>query len=532
MVPQQVADGVAQLTVRDLGGVLLAVNGDETCGFSSAAVIDNPSIAGEVGETGTVTYTVTDCAIDLGSEPVDLKTDCNDITTAGTGAVTVTARKIVTGRLTGDPETPVIPEEPDAASFVIDQATFVDFDVTKTGSDSHMRIVDGSLSATITPMLAVDVENGACSVLTPHIAFSDITWGASTVSVTSGKREFEVPIANGSLDAVNGTIGEHENWVEGSLTVWKKTKDVLLEGPTEGLDPDYDAQLIEDSYTCNPELAQPVSFSCDLDPKLAEGAARLIVKNFGLVTKTTDLDTDCGFGNLMEQVSGLISIGALTGLFTGDPETIEINADACALGGDMFPIIEDCVGTEYFLDGNVVVTGTKTVTGKVVLSTNPLQPQDRESAVVEIDQVLISEATPLELPPGASDYEPHLTMHNGTLSGTYNPITGEAADTPGAYFVVIPVGGFEGVRLQNAEVTLHQGAMRFPMRVDDSDLYAFTGAYQDESNWLYGTVTIDGTTWEIGSSSTPIQLDPDFDLAAFELSYECIDNLKEVLPAG
>jgi hypothetical protein len=72
--------------------------------------------------------------------------------------------------------------------------------------------------------------------------------------------------------------------------------------------------------------------------------------------------------------------------------------------------------------------------------------------------------------------------------------------------------------------------MSFPMHVDDSELYAFTGAFLDDANWLYGSLTIDGTPWEIGSAQTPRALDPDFDLHRFELSYECIDNLEEVVP--
>ncbi|MCO4744821.1 MAG: hypothetical protein KC912_08530 [Proteobacteria bacterium] len=532
MVPEQVADGVARLTVRDLGGVLIAANFDEACGFANQDVIDSPAVSGELGEIGTATWTIEDCTIDLGPEPVELSTDCNGVITSASGLVTVTARKIVTGHFTGDPATPVIPVEQQAATFIVDNASFTDFVVMKTNSENHMRIIDGSLEGKIIPRLAADHENGACSVISPHIAFEDIEWGPSTVEVTSGKKSFEVPIRSGSLNAVNGTVGELENHIEGTVTVWNKARDVLLSGPVEGLDPDYDATILDDSFTCREELAQPVTFSCELDPILAENAARLIVKNFGLVSKTVDLDTDCGFGNLMGQVSELISLGALAGLFTGDPETIELDADACTVGGDMFPIFSDCVGTDYYLDGTATVDGTKTVTGKVVLSTNPLQPEDRHSALVVLDRVALSEVTPIEHPSGTPDYEPRLTMHGGTLSGTYHPVTGESADDRGAYFIVIPVGEFENIRLQNADVTLYNGDMTFPMHVEDSSLYAFTGGHLDEANWLYGTVTINGSTWEIGASAEPILLDPDYDQAYFDTTYECIEDLESPVPVN
>ncbi|MEZ4316330.1 MAG: hypothetical protein R3F61_02450 [Myxococcota bacterium] len=529
MAPQKVADGIARLTVRELGGVLIAANGDSTCGFASPDVLASPSVAGELGETGTATWSVEDCTIDLGPELVEISRDCNDVVTYASGKVTVTARKVVTGRVVGDPETPVIPETPDAASFIVDDATFSDFVVTKSNSDSHLRILEGSLEATISPRLAVAEANGACSVLTPHIAFDDIVWGPSLVEVTSGKRVFEVPIRSGTLSATNGTVDDRENQVEGAIFLWNHERLVSLSGTSTGLDPDYDAATLEASFACKEELAQPVRYECDLDPVLAEGTARLIVKNFGLLSKTVDLDTQCGFGNLMGQVSELISLGTIGGLLFGTPQTLVFDADHCVVGGGMFPITTDCLGNEFFLDGVAIVTGTKTVTGRIVLDDDPLQPQDRDSALVELDDIELLDVTPLERPAGSASFEPHLALHDGSLSGTYHPVTGEAADDPGAYFIVIPVGEFEAIRLVDSDVTLHQGTLQFPLHVDSSDLYAFTGAYGGQGNWLYGTVTIDGTLWQIGGIDGPVALDPDYDQAEFDASYVCIDNLLSVV---
>jgi hypothetical protein len=287
-----------------------------------------------------------------------------------------------------------------------------------------------------------------------------------------------------------------------------------------------------ESYACLDGLALPVSYECPLEPKLVENVARLIVKDLALVTKTVDLDTRCGFGNFMAQVSEFLDLSTIIDLVFGEPQTISIPADTCSVGGEMFPIFDDCLGTQYFLDGAATFTGAKTVTGELALDDTPLHPQDRQSAFIEIEEVVLSEVTPYELPPEASLYEPSLTLHNGRMAGTYFPVTGEAEDAPGAYFIVIPVGEFRGVRLFNSDVTLHNGAMSFPMHVDDSDLYAFTGGYLDDANWLYGTLTVDGTVWEVGAQAQPIALDPEYDQAQFDLSYECIENLKEVVPVN
>ncbi|MBX2796581.1 MAG: hypothetical protein KTR31_02895 [Myxococcales bacterium] len=530
LAPGRVAEGVAQLTVRDLGGVLLAVNEDATCGFASPAVDGSPEVVGALGGPGTASWTVQDCTIDLGPELVELATDCNGVTTSARGAFTISVVKELQGHYTGDPATPVIPTRPDAVTFEVQRVDFADFEVVKATSDSAMRIVQGTASASLKPQLGLDDTDGACSVATPNLDARDILLTDATAVVTSGKRVFDVDVQRATLDATNGVVGEHENRVDGVVTVWGKAKAVSLSGPADGLDPDYDRAVHEASYQCLDGLAQPVRFECPLEPTLVEGVARLVVKNIALVTKETDLDTSCGFSSFTEQLWELISSGALGGLFTGELETIVLDAVDCQLGGALEPIYTDCLDTEYLLDGTVVVTASKTVTGKVSLSANPLQPQDRRSAVIQMDEIQLTEATVVERRSGTSQLEPGLTMHDGTLSGIYLPVTGEADDTPGAYFVVIPVGEWHGVRLVDSDVTLRQGAMQFPMHVDHTELYAFTGGYLDEANWLYGTVTVDGTVWEIGGADRPIALDPEYDQAQFDLSYECIDNLREVVP--
>lgn len=528
MAPGQVAEGVAQLTVRELGGVLVALNDDATCGFASPALA--PMVSGALGEEGTATWTVEGCTIDLGPEPVELMTDCNGSTTRASGRITVSARKVVTGRFTGDPATPVIPTRADAATFHLDEVVFADFLVTKSNSDSSMKIYDGAASAVITPVLAADDDIGACSVSTPNLAFDDIRLGTSRVEVVSGKRRFDVDVAGALLEATNGVVGEHENRVEGTIQVWGHEAFVSLSGPTDGLDPDYDPAAFAASWSCAEGLAQPIRHECPLEPMLVESVARLLVKDVALVTKTVDLDSRCGFDRTSAALDDLLDLGAVIDLLLDDPQTFVLEAEECRVGGERFPIFEDCLGTRYFLDGTATVTGTKTVTGLVDLfADDPMHPQDRHSAVVEIEEVALSEVSPIELADGADEPEPYLTLHDGRLAATYHPVTGEAANTPGAYFIVIPVGEWSGVRLFDGDVTLRSGAMSFPMHVDDSDLYAFTGGYLDDVNRLHGTITVDGTVWEIGSAAQPIPLDPEYDQALFDESYACTENLAEVV---
>lgn len=528
MVPQQVAEGVAALSVRQAGAVLLAVENDTQCGFSSPDVLAAPEVDGPLGDTGSATWSVEDCVIDVGPEPLTVSSDCNGVEMQISGRVTISARKTLVGRVTGDANTPVIPEFAGAATIEITDAVFEDFVVYDTSSTDHLRTVSGSMSAVIAPQLAAGLD-GACSEVTAHVDFPEIVWKQANTVVTSGKHTFDVPVGGGVLQATNGRVGEHENRVAGSLTVWGKPREFTLEGVKTGLNPAYDPETFEASYTCSDTLKLPVTSTCEIESVLAENTARLIIKTFGMLVKTTDQDETCGFGNLEAQADELLGIDLLDSMLWGNEETLVFEANACDVGGDLFSIYENCAGTEFILDGTATVTGTQTVRGQIVLDWPPVHPQAANSAVVELQHVVLDEVAILEKRATASDIEPYLTLHDGTLNGTYHSVTGEAASAPGAYFVKTPVGEFERIRLFDADVTLHNGTMHFPMHVDEAELYALNGTFQGRSNWLSGTITIDGVTWELGEG-TPEVLDPEFDQRAFDATYACTENLLEVVP--
>lgn len=529
MVPQRVAEGVAALSVRQAGAVLLAAEQDPVCGFNSDAVLEAVQIVGAPGETGSATWSVHGCVMDFGPEPVAITTDCNGIATYVHGEVVVSGTKTVVGRVTGDPDTPVIPESPDAVTFRIDDATFQDFGVSAAGSTDSMRTVAGTMAATIAPQMAAGVESGACSEVTGHVDFPSLTWDLATVVVTSGSRTFDVTIQGGELEATNGRVGKHENRVVGTLSIWNQPRGIALEG-ARGLDPSYDPATFDDAFTCSPTLAKPLSHSCDLEPVLAENTARLVIKTFGMLVKTTDQDEACGFGNLDQQAEELLTLESLGALIFDDTRTLTFEAASCPLGGDRFAITEDCLGTDFYLDGTATVTGTQTVSGEVVISWPPLHPQEPDLARVTLTRVELDEVSVLE-EREASAPEPFLTLHDGTLTGVYHSVTGESASSPGAFLVRTPVGEFEEIRLTNSDVTLHNGAMRFPMHIDDAELYALNGSFGGESNWLFGRITVDGTTWQLGSVDQPLALDPTFDQSLFDASYACTDDLLEVVPA-
>ncbi|MFN7131456.1 MAG: hypothetical protein ACK4N5_05195, partial [Myxococcales bacterium] len=259
--PEQVGTGVARLTIRNVGAITSAVNADKTCGFASPDVLQNPTIEGSVGSTGSITWTVTDCAIDLGAGTT-LSENCTGSTTVGKGKVVVSATRTVTGILTGNAASPVIPGGPDAVTIRLQKATFDNFVAEVSTSKNTLTMIKGSISATLQPRLAVAASSGACAVATPHTTFSEVVYGPSTVFVKTPDNEFEVEVGASALTAQNGSNGEKTNAIGGSITVWEEQVAVPREGDNDGLDPDFDAAKFEEGYACTPDLAQPVSHVC------------------------------------------------------------------------------------------------------------------------------------------------------------------------------------------------------------------------------------------------------------------------------
>src|SRR3954465_2287197 len=90
--PGQVGPGVARLTVRNVGAIATMINADTPCGFAATTVLQSPTMTGMVGGMGTLTYSITDCAIDAGDSK-EISKSCTDVTTTVQGKITVTAKR-------------------------------------------------------------------------------------------------------------------------------------------------------------------------------------------------------------------------------------------------------------------------------------------------------------------------------------------------------------------------------------------------------------------------------------------------------
>lgn len=515
--PDRVAMGVAQLTVRDVGAMLTILNGDQNCGFASSGVLANPTVTGDLGSLGAVTWTVQDCAIDLGSEH-EIATDCLGASTLAGGNLTISATRTVSGILTSKPDTPVIPGGASAVDLTIGQASFDHFTVSKSQNPNKLTLVSGSISAKARPLLAADDDQGVCSIATPNVEFIDIVYQPSRVLLETPQLTEELPVATSKLNAINGIKGSNENVLDGTITVWDSAQQIPSAGNSDGLDPEYDPQKFVDAYACTPHLAQPISYSCvDLIPLLVDGAARLSVELFETVVGLIDADTRCGFASTAVQDTVTID-GTAVG-----PGSATYTVSGCSLHFASATVVHtDCSDNRAVVTGRATLSGTKVVSGDVSADAQrPISPTTDHAALftlqIEFEDFEVAEQ------PGESA----LRAISGRLSGNATPRSALGSD--GICDVATPIAQLSSLVYDTAPLEVTSESGTFSLHVTSSSLSATRGSWDQRSNLLSGTMTIDGErSYTVPSDG--LGLDQQFDQTGFDASWSCLPGL--ILPVS
>lgn len=518
LVPAQVAMGAARLSVRNAANIVSLIEKDTVCGFSSSVVKNAPELTARVGDVGEATFRVDGCVLDLG-QPHEVSVDCNRDKTLVGGRVVVSAKKVMRGHLTGNVDTPVVPDGPDAVRFEV-TARGEGFQVLSSASAASMTINAGELSFIAAPRLAVSAELGVCSVATSHVTMSELRWKDGVATIRDGDRAFEVDIPQSHLSAQVGRWEGQENALSGTIQVWQALVRVPTVNDQDGLDPTYNAGKWERGFECTPDLLLPVSHECrPLTPTLAEGAARLTVQMFGAVASMVNANTSCGFSS-----DAVVNAATTTGELgvAGGSATFSIT-NPCRITVPAGTVLStDCAGVQTVGGGTVVVTGTKTVRGVVSGELrDPIVPTGRDPAELRLN--LTFEGFKVS----TSDKNVALTGESGVLSGTLRPRVGKDTVT-GACSIPTPVAQFEDLQWQNGTVLMDNEGLAFRLPLESSSLSAQNGTKDGVVNQLSGNVRILGE-----SITVPLEgnaLNPDYNDAAFMASFACTPNL--VVPAS
>jgi hypothetical protein len=520
LFPDRVADGVARLSIQNLGQLVSLISADTNCGFASQQVLDNEVADVEIGQVGTLTSTVTSCVLDFGDELVLDSVNCNGTETRVKGAVIVDAIRTVHGRITGDPGTPVIPDSSEAAYFEI-RAEFAGYEVRRGEGEQGLTMHEGVARYTVRPHLARAESTGACSVPGANLTFEEITMRDLIVDVDSGDSVFPAEIPEANFSAQLGRWGNKENWFGGTVTAWDTTVEVPIEGEPPGIDPGYDGDEFFESYACTEDMQLPVDYTCpDFTPQFAQGVAQLTIATYANVMQLLEADTTCGFSspqvlNNPELLGELGEAGGQARYVIDEPCALDIPQDTI--------VSVNCLDDISFAEGRAWVTGTKVISGiRTGGLENPVVPTNSSPALFTLDAELENFKS------FDSAGVNKLLVRSGRISGSARPQT--AIDTvTGACSIVTPVVGFENIRLENADAQLFSNERHFDVEVASTNLMAQNGELNGVENMLAGEISIDGQELPIPVEGDPI-LNPSYDPERFDEAFACTDNM--VLPTS
>jgi hypothetical protein len=513
--PEQVGVNLARLTVRNVGQVTQLISSDTNCGFESPAVMADVTIDGEIGDVGTGTWTVYQCEISHPAKTV-ISTNCDGDDTSVEGKVVVTAVKTVQGIISGNPENPIIPITPDAATLEI-LAEFENHSVLDSSSEASLKVFSGSAYYFAEPHLAVSQSNGVCSVATSDITIRDVIWQNALVEIDSGTSRFDVEVPRSNFTAQVGEWDGEENTLEGTITVWDTKVDVPGDDVFQGLDPDYKRADFERGFMCKDDLASPLSYECpDLTPRFAQGIAQLSILTFGKLTSIVEENADCGFS-----APAIMDNPTLTGElgYSGGQARYEISEPCRIEFTETTKVDEDCLGVEAFATGVIEVTGSKVVKGfRSGDPETPIVPATWDPASINLNITFHGFAIT------ESDHSNQFFFESGSISGTTIPRTAIDQET-GACSIATPIAKLDNVSIVNATGLLYSDGNQFRLTDVNSNVQAINGPRDGLENQLMGEVTIDGTSLPIPVEGEP-NLDPDYSREKFDAEYACTANMK------
>lgn len=520
LFPERVADGAARLTVRNAGVLLSVINADTSCGFESEAVLAGFTVEGEVGQVGSVTWTVEDCELDFGTdaatEAVAVGSDCTGAETRVKGRLVIDATRTIEGLLTGNPLTPVVPQSPDAVTLTMHAVTF-GYRAEMAGSAASVLMKQAVIDVEAGVHLARSASLGVCSIPTNAITLHSLVVTDAAYEIDDGEgRVFDVPVARAEINAQVGAYRGRENEIGGSIQVWNDAVDL---GHDPKLDPDYDPAAFVETFACVDDLQLPLEYACEsLAPRLAEGAAKLTINTVGNLVSAFSKDTTCGMKSAAVRAAREVS-----GTVGRDGGTVTYRIDEpCTIDfGDGRELPGDCGGAGPVISGRASFTGSLEVRGRLTGNADePIIPTLRDAPTLRWRLVLEDASVQGNSPEV-------MEVARGAVTGVMRPRM--AIDTAtGACAIDTPVVSFEEIAWEpDTAATIHAGGNALGITIDGSSLQAQNGRKGERENYLAGEITVGGESYAIPLDGGAPVLDPSYDADTFRDSWLCGDTIRE-----
>jgi len=527
LFPEDVANGIARLSVNNMGNLLRALNHSSVydlpetdkrleCNFRSLELTDQTTITNEAHGKGHVQRRFQECVYDFGKGlKIDIPSLCGKQTATLFGKVVVSGTRTMSGILTGNHQTPVIPSGDAGIQFAFEKVHFHNFRVESSGIDKAMTIASGSAAFEITVHLAKSQSNGMCEIPLPNLTLSNIQYskgaGASEtiVRLPGPFGEFSASIDNSDFDAQVGVYQGQVNHMEGDITIWGKT--VRVPGSDPGLNPSFSVNAYQESLECTPDLYAPVEDSCPFEPNLAEGVSRLTMRNLGNLILAASQST-------FEHARPECKLGSFETLPT----------EEYPLGNNQVELVwkfKDCdfefknhPGAEKtHLNGRVRLSGERRIKGFHLKGNNKNPVIPGKGGVrfsfsrIEFDNYAVK----------TQDSDKSLKIAKGSMS--FDAIVHLAkSKSMNVCSTPLPNLTLDNIKYAPSDLTLETQFGDINLAISDSLLFAQVYRHMDVENRIEGHVNIFGEKFTIAKNS---KLDPQYETSDFDKALKSTEDL-------
>lgn len=565
-VEDVVADGIARLTVSNLGNLMLAAASTHhpkpECNLTSLARTKKTKIFG-AGKYKKVTWQFDNCEFDFGTNGLNI-----DDSKTFYGKVTLSGQKSIHGFFLGDNQVVVIPGR-QGVEFTFD-ATFENYTMHSKDFNESLRVLEGTTHFDVAVHLAKDRTSELCIEPIQNLTFANIRYGPSRVELHGqfaggSLKVFQTRIDGSQISAQVG-YGETEtldNALSGHISLFGRNITIPTDGL--GLDPSpTNIEYFEKSLQNQANLAstQRASlFDCRTFEEVeAATIARLLVLNVGSIAQESFDEwlkprertweelgwdvynakayfTKCGFNSnwakLKTQIPRTNAISGISGS-TGSIELRVENCDVVNLEGRKADYPPDCLGIKTVFEGKARISGIQTIYGKRLPLYETFGYELLSSIVPDSPLAVSLDLREIE-PKNFSSYfindeEPvpkaKLTLTSGVFSAKVHPVLAAKKGLPCEFFRSTPVVGFEIAVRNRLEIQLdfHLKDMHFKRvsTVHSAYLTAQNGIYQGVGNFIDGKIQINNDIPLLLSNEA---LNPFFEQSNFDKSYDCRQRL-------
>ena len=517
----EVAEDLSRLTVLSAASMASSILEDDNCGFSNQAVKDAAIVEGKRGENGKIVYTIENCVLDYGeSASLSEISDCNKETTRIDGRLQVTASLEIEGIVTGDSENPILPTSSEASQLRLKRVDIIEAYKVTLSDGTKMELREGSFSTDIKPRLAKGADIDACVAPTPNATIENLKMFSVNAKIVGDGESSDVFIASSDLSANIGETSKGTNELSGTITVFVEEITIGEAGKPVKFDPDFSAESFRETYSCESELAQPLSFTCDAltkNEELAGAIGRLSVPSVAIIAGLVASDTECGFNSPNALLNSEASGDA------GTVGTITSRIENCTLSmATKESVSTDCQGAETFAQGNVRVTARQEFRGRITGDFElPIVPLESAPATIYLEEVHF-EGFQLSSTSTAVSSTVSLELIAGTFSATVTPRLARSKSTGGCA-ILTPISEITGLTYQDAFVSLTTDDGIVSATVESSNLDAFVGYIDGRENEFSGQITVFG---ELHTFSDEKLLD-DFSRKTVDDSWQCDVDLEK-----